>query len=166
MFGGNGGLLQGFFEGVEIVKNIRDNNFTQGGNGFVPFDSLAAGHRDTCGLDYTDTQFVISGAISGRNCFGNASSNVERRFSLVLSGNYFTNPYSSSGTNEKFGRTIYIDYNPGAPSASVISMVWWGGSAGIPSGVLDGSNNPTIVSNCTATNKCAYSQVNLELWKP
>ena len=157
------GLAQ---EGVELVKNIRDNDFAVGGNGFTGFGNLSS-NRDVCGLDYTDTQFVTTGNISLRNCFGNGGGgNVERRFSLVPSGGYFTNPYSDSGTVTKFARTIYIDYDSAGPSASVTSMVWWGGNDTLPSGVLDGDNNPSVVSACTAANKCVYSKMQLENWKP
>ena len=165
------GLAQ---EGVEIVKNIRDKSLAIPGNfGFENFGPLTEDAHDDnqCGLDYTDTLFDNSGG--DRNCFA-ASSNSEQKFSLNIGANGFL----SSVTTTKWARVVYVFYNDNSTatsysddSADVVSIVWWGSSATPPASVPAGQDKTFAIisaglSGCTAANKCGYTTMHIDAWKP
>lgn len=169
------GLAQ---EGVEIVKNIRDNSLAIPGNaGFENFGPLTSGGHDDnqCGLDYTDRVFDNSGG--GRNCFS-SGNNPENKFSLSLGGNGF----QVVATTQKWARVVYIFYNDNDnitttptyffdDSADVVSIVWWGGSSSPPSSVPSGNDKTKVIidsglSGCNASTKCVYAQMHIDAWKP
>ncbi len=145
------GLAQ---EGVEIVKNIRDNELAIPGNvdGFSVANGLI-GHNH-CHADYTSTAL---------SCFPNANS-PETKFSLVLSGG----KYAIAGTAQKFSRYINIDYHAGGSYADVISVVYWKPewSTDITGADRIFSGGTVHTENCHAGNKCVYAQMRLETWKP
>ncbi len=168
------GLAQ---EGLEIVKNIRDNNLVIPGNlGFAGiFDGL---DDDLCGLDYTDTLFDNSPP--GRNCFS-GSGNQTDKFPLTLGGSGFVN---TTGTT-KWMRAVHIVYNSGVASdltddsADVTSIVWWNWNGSWPDDLLDNdppSGRPTSLADCRITAPtrtpvkpalgCVYATMHLDAWKP
>ena len=170
------GLAQ---EGVEIVKNIRDNSLAIPGNvGFENFGPLTAHPQhdhNQCGLDYTDTIFDNSGG--GQNCF-NTGNSPENKFSLSLGANGF----QAVATTQKWARVVYVFYNDNDnvtttptyffdDSADVVSIVWWGGSSSPPSSVPAGNDKTKAIidsglSGCTASTKCVYATMHLDAWKP
>ncbi len=181
------GLAQ---EGLEIVKNIRDNSLAIPGNfGFekfydfvdhngLPFDP----YRNLCGLDYMDVQLAQTASFdnsnngASRNCFDSNSNNPARKYSLLpQSGGpdvgFMRDSYNADPPPAKWARAVYIDYqnnntetNYSDDSADVTSIVWWSGSASWPD--VFSSGNPTNLSNCTAATKCVYAKMHLDAWKP
>lgn len=125
-------------EGVELVRNVRDNNFIGGGTGFASFNG-------------TNRHCYIAVDSPTLNCFGSQSGTS--RYNLVYQGGQ----YVSTTTANKFRRYIYVDYSSSSAQATVKSFVVWGGVALPPS---TGST-----TNCTIQNKCVYTEVLLTNWK-
>ncbi|MBI2439216.1 MAG: hypothetical protein HYV45_01285 [Candidatus Moranbacteria bacterium] len=127
-------------EGVELVRNVRDNNFASGGNGFGV--GFSTNHH--CRVDYSPTAF---------SCGNQDPTNNSSRYTLqYVSGFYRHN--NTSG--EKFSRYIYVDFN-GSDAATVKSFVYWGSAS--PSGIDSGTT-----TNCVTSNKCVYTEVSLTSW--
>lgn len=141
------GLAQ---EGVELVKNVRDNSFAKGdADGFIHF--VVSG--DYCRASYDSNTSVNMDCSSSS---GDRPASNLARYTLSLSGSYYKHTNSASA---KFSRYIDVDYNNGQKTADVVSFVYWGGS--VPSDIENGS-----VTNCHIINRCVYSKVRLENWKP
>lgn len=161
------GLAQ---EGLEIVKNIRDNTLVIPGNlGFEGFSPVLG--NDLCALDYTDHSFINIGSTGSKhNCFP-SSGDSQQKFSLMADGSgFFSNPYNTDATSTKWARAIYIVYTQDVAdkindSAEVTSVVWWGGSASWP---FPGGAKPTSgnLSRCTASARCVFATMHLNTWKP
>lgn len=150
------GLAQ---EGVELVRNVRDNNFATGlsdasftANVRYPFQYFPSGSGNSnCRIDKQYNYHAPSNNIS---CIGASSSPL---FNLNFSNGYYVH---SSGTATKFSRKIVINVsgvggssgNPNA-RATVTSYVWWG------------STVPTSTASCTIANECAFSESTLTNWK-
>ncbi len=134
------GLAQ---EGVELVRNVRDNNFAARADGAsrTAFSSgFPSGDDSTCRIDRTMTSV---------DC--NPSS-----YNLCLSGDF----YAHGSCTPKYSRRIFLDQTGDSTNGfafTAVSVVWWGGS--IPSGVSASSQ-----TNCTMKNKCAYALVKLSDW--
>ncbi len=126
-------------EGVELVRNVRDNDLVAGNNGFTGF-SPSNRH---CYIGYADTAV---------NCFSSqASTNM---YNLRYDGSR----YVPSASTDRFRRYIYIDYNSGNQEALVRSFVVWDGRALPPA---SGST-----TDCSIQNKCVYAEVTLTKWNP
>lgn len=137
-------------EGVELVRNVRDNDFAEGGNGFNPFSN----GRRHCRRDYVE---AVGSAL---NCQGGQGS-ASRYYLEYRSG--FGGPagyYQHSNTRGRFSRYIYVDYNQsgGEHTALVRSFVYWGGAPVPPS---DGST-----ASCISVNRCVFAELVLTNWKP
>lgn len=165
------GLAQ---EGLEIVKNIRDNSLVIPGNsGFENFGPLTVNGDDDnqCGLDYTDT--VFDNIAPNRNCF-DRRNDPETKFSLTFGGSGFV----KSATTTKWARVVYVFYNDNAASATffddsadVVSIVWWSRSSTPPLSVPEGVDITKAIidanlSTCTAQSKCVYATMHIDAWKP
>lgn len=128
-------------EGIELVRNVRDNDFAAGNNGFSLFD----GDRH-CRIDYDDPvdSFDCDGSFGGGN-----------RYALE-----FTNgAYAHTDTAARFSRYVYTDYDDsvsGEENALVRSFVYWGNYTPPPSGDPGG---------CSAQNKCVFTEIVLTNWK-
>lgn len=126
-------------EGIELVRNVRDNDFADGSNGF---SSPAFSSGEHCRIDY--------------------SSNLDCQLSLGTSSRYalgYTNGfYKHDGGTGRFSRYIYINSSGLGDDAraTVRSFVYWKGFTPPLSG------NPV---NCTGTNKCVYTETFLTSWK-
>ncbi|MFZ2300029.1 MAG: hypothetical protein WAW00_02765 [Candidatus Moraniibacteriota bacterium] len=131
------GLAQ---EGVELVRNIRDNDFAAGGSGFADFSS--AKH---CRIDYND-------AANSPDCAGSPGS--ASQYALGYNNGFYE--HSGSG---RFSRYMYIDYDdtPDKENALVRSFVYWGGLFTLPS---NGS-----AAQCTVATKCVFTEIKLTSWK-
>lgn len=134
-------------EGVELVRNVRDNNFAQ--NDTDPLTS-----------DPTGYPFQTFPSGSSSDCrFDNNLSSIEcgsgTDFSLKLSP---TTGYNhTSGMNTKFSRKVVITDISGGKT--VTSIVMWGSTS--PSW----PSVSAISNGCTAGTKCAFSQITLTGWK-
>ena len=155
------GLAQ---EGIELVYHVRDTNYLVPDRAFPTggaseFPGRVA--RDFCRLTKAETSFVLSG--NGRNCFANSSS-PEQRFSLGLVNGY----YIGQNTPTQFARVLAIDLDNNADprSATVSSIVWWGGSNQRPANVFQGGNADQVhLEHCTIANRCVFAQATLTDWK-
>lgn len=131
-------------EGIELVRNVRDNDFTvTGHNGFTPFSSS----NRHCRQDYNDS----SASLNCRDS-SDAPSNNPGWYYLEYTGGL----YEHTSTPSRFSRYIYIDYNQGQESALVRSFVYWGATVPPVSGAS---------SSCTVVNKCVFTEVKLTSWK-
>lgn len=159
-------------EGLEYAYNVRDANLADSTvsppgsanafptSGTHKFPGTAA--RDFCGPDAATPRFILSGA--GRNCFANAG-NSEHRYSLVPVGNFYV--FQDGITH--FARVVSIELdNVTTPTqAEVTSIVWWGRSDVLPTGVFPGVSADSVdVSQCTRANQCVYVRAVLTNWKP
>ncbi|EKE16521.1 MAG: hypothetical protein ACD_11C00004G0019 [uncultured bacterium] len=140
-------------EGVELVRNVRDNNWADGDpttESFECNDNFPNTDNTQCRID------INSIDVNGINdCDNDPSANF---YDLNIDSN--NGFYShSNGEETKFQRKIEVDYTPGACPASsyvtITSMVVWG------------NNSPDDIANvtdCNMENKCAYAQSILTKW--
>lgn len=125
-------------EGVELVRNVRDNNFVGGGTGFSSFSS-------------SNKHCYIAVDSPTLNCFSTQSGTS--RYNLIYQGGQYV---STTGAS-KFRRYVYVDYSSSSQEATVKSFVVWDGTALPPS---TGST-----AGCSIQNKCVYTEVFLTNWK-
>jgi hypothetical protein len=121
-------------EGVELVRNIRDNNW-QASPFVSSFNNISG---QSFGYDYRIDM--------------NNPINYNADYRLYINGDFYTHTYSVNTT--KFKRGIIIIGN--LTTRKVASVVTW-----------DNSNPPdaaNYLTNCTAVNKCAYTEVTLTEW--
>lgn len=132
-------------EGIELVRNLRDNNWANGEPAFdsAEFPGGGTGYR----IDYR------SGSVR--------STNPIRVLNVNANGYY----WHSAGSATKFQRKIEIDYfnanngptsRSGAFSAKIKSVVSWG-EAGLPA-------TTATDANCNSATKCAYTETILSKW--
>ena len=156
------GLAQ---EGIELVYHVRDTNYlvpepafpTSGVREFPGVSNT----RDFCRLTKDETSFVLNGG--NKNCFRN-SNDPAQRFSLDLVGGYYTHQPAVT----QFARVLTVDLDdPGDPkSATISSIVWWGGSDQRPANVFQGINADQVhLEHCTIANRCVSAQAILTDWK-
>lgn len=142
-------------EGVELVRNVRDNNFFSG-NGFQAGGFSSDRH---CRISYSEASIT---------CYAN-TVDPERKFSLLVSGMYYV--HMDMDTAQKFSRYININYRssgPGSPYADVVSVVYWnslwtGNITTLNGAFVNGVN--VDLASCTPGNKCVYSRAKIEGWK-
>jgi Tfp pilus assembly protein PilV len=138
-------------EGIELVRNLRDNKSAKG---LSAFDSTSA------------PQFPVTDNLAMRI---DKSGNLENSASYVLSLDN-TKFYVHTGgvTSTKFQRRISVDYNgtncDGTSSdsdclATITSTVIWKKT------MTDFPVDNTLASKCTASAGCTYAQVKLTRWQ-
>lgn len=141
------GLAQ---EGVELVRNVRDNDFAADNDGFTHFSGSNDRH---CRIDYT--------ADTGSNLDCNASAGSLSRYTLEYTNGFYKHGSGSS----RFARYIYIDYDNNSPKTALVrSFVYWGGGGSGMFRVSDAGNNGDT-TKCTAVKKCVFTEINLTSWK-
>lgn len=127
-------------EGVELARNIRDNNWASENDSFDGLDEV-----DNCSLDYDNSSVC-----------GNESN-----LDLYYNGNFYT--YSPSDADEtRFKRRIIIEdpdsgAAPGDRIRDVLSIVTWSGSDPEPPSTFN-------KDDCTTSNKCVFSEAILTEW--
>lgn len=126
-------------EGVELVRNVRDNDFAIGGTGFASFSNS----NKHCRIDYNDS-------VTSLDC--HSSQGGVSRYTLQHSGGFYR--HNNTG-QEKFLRYIFVDYN-GTTQAVVRSFVYWGAYTPPSTGSS---------TNCNSANKCVFTEVDLMNWK-
>ncbi len=127
-------------EGVELIRNARDNDFASGGGGFAAFSNP----NKHCRIDYNDS-------IASLDC--NAAQGGVNRYYLQYAGGLYGH---FGGGQERFSRYIYVDYN-GSDQALVRSFVFWSSASLPPS---SGSS-----AGCSIANKCVFTEARLANWK-
>jgi prepilin-type N-terminal cleavage/methylation domain-containing protein len=170
------GLAQ---EGLEIVKNIRDNSLAIPGSA-DGFGVFPAGGKTFCFLGYNSSPLSLRDSGGSQNCFNKVDSSPEGEFSLDQSGG----SYVTATTTKKFARVLYADLSGSAPNqiVDVTSIVWWGEGSGVsPAGLFsDAAHTAPVLSNCKITppvaaippntpaqpaRGCVYATMRLEAWK-
>lgn len=135
-------------EGVELVRNVRDNDLATGGSGFPAssFDSA----KKNCSIAYND---------SSVNC----STSLSASYTLQYTTDGFYK--QSGGAASKFSRYIYMRYTGGtSPNVLARSFVYWGGGASGTFVATDpGSTGDT--TECTIAKKCVFTEIILTAWK-
>ncbi|HRZ95575.1 MAG TPA: hypothetical protein P5262_03360 [Candidatus Moranbacteria bacterium] len=135
-------------EGVELVRNIRDNNWVDNDPSTGSFNYFPADDNNRCIADKDTSGVNISCGVN----------NGQMRLRLD-NDNYYMN---SGSTNTKFFRRIKFNYcNVGcsgiardaAKSVVVTSLVSWNGEV-----------SGTSVDDCNTSTKCAYTQIILNKW--
>lgn len=126
-------------EGVELVRNVRDNHFATGGNGFGSFST-------------TNRHCYIAVDNTNLNCYASQSGTL--RYNLTYSGGQYVSTTSAS----KYRRYIHIQYTSGSNAQAIVrSFVVW------EEAPLPPSTGST--ANCTIRNKCVYTETILKNWK-
>lgn len=101
-------------EGIELVRNVRDNNFAADKKAFAA--DFANDDKDNCRIDKDSTDVA--------DC-----NNGQNRKKLFLENGYYVHS-DGAGDETKFQRKILIVYDTGrandATSATISSMVSWG----------------------------------------
>lgn len=143
-------------EGVELVRNVRDQNFASERDGTPAGEGFA-------GFSTTDKHCTMDSGATSFNCHPSQGSPSLYRYYLATP----TNPelgerYTHVASISRFARYIYIDYNDTNKNARVISYAFWdweNGSA-MPSYVSGNGNT----ASCTLQNKCIFSETFLTKW--
>lgn len=151
-------------EGVELVRNIRDNEIARkvtdietNGSSSIDVLGFLPNSDHSCIVDYLfvdnngDGDIIDDG--EALDCGGAPDS------ALGFNAGLF---YAHNGANSGFYRRIKIDKVAGT-SARVLSLVTWQNPSDIPQ-FLNGSLNNAI-SSCTIENKCVYTELLLTTWR-
>jgi len=121
-------------EGVELIRNVRDNNWANDRDSFDYFPTSPGGN---CIID----KDYLSGDI---DCTSHLTG-------LYYYGDFYVHN-NSAGEATKFQREIELSYNATDDEFTVTSIVIWG------------NNFPTLLGDCNIGNKCAYTQSILTKW--
>ncbi|MFA7209734.1 MAG: hypothetical protein WC120_05680 [Parcubacteria group bacterium] len=121
-------------EGVELARNIRDNNWE---NSVETFNSITAGTNCRIDKTYSYPNPIV--------CNG--------QYRLYLDGNGFYT-HNSAGTPTRFYRKLVI--GNGTENRPVASMVTWDSRGA--------SAFPADKADCDTVHKCAYAEVVLGKW--
>lgn len=131
-------------EGVELIRNLRDNNLAMGNPAFQGFSN----NEKHCRRSYNDLLTAPLDCQSSQGPMG--------RYVLdYASGAYFH--ASPSSAPSRFSRYLYIDYSSSSDRAQVRSFVLWGNGSLPPP---DGNT-----SNCTIAQQCVFTEVTLTNWQ-
>lgn len=141
-------------EGVELVRNIRDNNLAVGDPAFKDFPSSV--DKTSCTFDYKNT------ATPNTKCT-NSVGQLNKYYLVYDANGFYVHPSGAGSiTKERYSRYLYIKYDDNATddqkNATVRSFVYWGTSSFSP--VDTGST-----SGCTLASKCVFTEINLTSWK-
>lgn len=133
-------------EGVDLIRNIRDNNWAKNKDSFYHLRAYSAGGSNDyeCRVDYQydyDTSGDVDCSVSS--------------YDLYLAANGYYRHDSAGGDPTLFKRKIILRVSQNAVTAT--SMVVWGGS-------FPGGNYSQQINRCTTSNKCAYTQEVLGRW--
>ncbi len=153
-------------EGVELIKNVKDNNIRLAAQ-LEPLSWLPASGSNwsDCRIDYNDSVVTNPGS-------GNRITCGQSSFDLTSS------PLQHLGADGRFKRRLFIDYNLGNKTVTTISMVYWGPAADAPTSyataktqcdrwricIARQSGDPT--SACTNESpQCVYAETKLTPWE-
>lgn len=134
-------------EGVEIVRNVRDNNFASGGGGYVDISSATnTGSQPHCTVDLGGIVYVTGARLY--QC---------RNTTAALAGALSATSVTLNGI--VYSRYVNVNYVSATPSAEAVAFVYWGGLWS------PGNTVATMKATCNRQRKCAYSEANLLGWK-
>lgn len=131
-------------EGIELVRNLRDNNWENERGSFATA-YFPSGDKSNCKIDYNDTDMQNS------NCI------ADNDFQLYLSGGLYYQHTSIGATATKYFRKIKIDYDPDvSPTKAIVtSFVKWDGTMPVE---ID------TIAECVLTDECVYAEDILTKW--
>jgi len=130
-------------EGVELVRNVRDNDFASGGDGFASFDN-----DEHCRIDWDDNDLTCWGARGDMN-----------RYYLQYSGGLYARV---NATRERYMRFIFVDYSAGGGKHALVrSFVSWDDFLPTVANIPNNGDS----ANCTPANKCVFTETFLTSWK-
>ncbi len=135
-------------EGVELIRNIRDNNWASGAPG-GSFDRL--NQNSFCRIDYNDDPLTWSTVDNNYCSLGNTSD----PYVLSYVGNYYQWENLSANKTKFTRRIAVIDTDPGPDDAErlIYSIVSW-----------DGDYKTVSPGPCNTSNKCVYAEAKLTKW--
>jgi Tfp pilus assembly protein PilV len=132
-------------EGIEIVRNIRDNAWVDNNPDTTSFSNFpATSPGSTCLVSYDSNIFNCSGAFTTP---------------LYSQNNYYTN---TGGSVTKFRRMVLISLP--SDTSMVTSMVLWGNKTFSDITCSDYNTCITNLSKCNSANQCSYTQITLNKW--
>ena len=129
-------------EGVELVRNVRDNGFIN--NATDPFYKFS--NQKHCRIDYTvdyTADMDCTGSLQGTSYYA-----------LAYTGGF----YKHTGGAGKFSRYVYVDYDNAQETWTVKSFVYWGGLFTPP-------NSGGSTTACTVAKKCVFTEISLTNWR-
>jgi hypothetical protein len=147
-------------EGVELVRNVRDNNFAKMADNDAGieafsyfFPSGGADNNKDCIIDKNFEYGVDSFADNGSeyDCKNNGAG-LDYSLGLDNAGYYV----HGGATSTKFSRKINISIDPATDARQITTYVWWGDA-------LEPSSNNT--ADCTLAARCVFTQIILTDWK-
>lgn len=139
-------------EGVELVRNIRDDNWAKKEDGIPGYDGAFEGLGNNF-PNFSASNCLVSfpsGLAVPEIPECNSGGGGDRYLYLDGNGKYVTE--SSGNTKTRFQRKISIQYDVSKNTATVESMVIWSGGT-FPA-----------TSACNTKSKCVYSSVVLTRW--
>ena len=134
-------------EGIEVVRNIRDNNWASGKNTFdsSTFPNVS---KDNCKIDLYSTAISSCDNSSAHEILQKNSSNI-----------YL---YDGGSPNSQFRRRIKITYYDVNGNSSNASNAYY---ATINSEVTwNGKDYPSSINDCNSLHYCAFTEVTLNKW--
>lgn len=143
-------------EGVELVRNVRDNGFVSGNDVFSNFPDLDNRH---CSIDFNDSPDVLSD-----HCWSTVGDSS--RYYLQYQNNFYGH---NNGEKEHYSRYIYVeaDKTLGQENALVRSFVYWGSEDDNTSDFLLSRDvgHDGRTTECFSARKCVYTEIELTNWK-
>lgn len=144
-------------EGVEVARNIRDNNTAYRADNWATGDNCQASTAGNC----DPFRYFPNGANS--NCSVSYNSSGAAAFSCGSAQTAVTTSntgflHNGAGAATRFHRLIKINYVGPSDSAQVQSFVAWQD----PGSNLNGGG---ALAWCTPYNKCVYTELFLSRWK-
>jgi Tfp pilus assembly protein PilV len=136
-------------EGIELTRNIRDNNWAKrkfemeesGSSSISSFDNFPSGDSNNCRIDKNSIDMNNSKCSNGVN-----------HKKLSLDGNNF---YIHGGSPfTKFSRKIEVDFDDSEDTVIITSVVIWN---------RNGNDFPSI-ADCNVVNKCVFNKATLTKW--
>jgi len=135
-------------EGTELVRNMRDANWTRGKSSFYSFPTYATG----CVIDYKFSPF-------SNLCPATRSADGAQ---LRKNSDGFYELSATGTTSTRFFRRI--DLSLTVPRIIDSIVVWNGKTSDVFSDVTNPTTFALIKSKCNAANKCAYAEDILSNW--
>lgn len=157
-------------EGIELVKNIKDNN-ARAATPLEPVSWLP----DATGSSWNDCRINYDDA---------AVSSVGTRIScgyssFVLSQSSPSSPFrhGSGGTASKFNRRLFISYDTSNKTVTCLSVVYWGTETDAPTTMANAKSKCIQARSCVSANtgtpssciqetrQCVYAETELTPWE-
>ncbi|MFA6974147.1 MAG: hypothetical protein WC238_05445 [Parcubacteria group bacterium] len=129
-------------EGLELVRNVRDNNVASGEDAFKYFPAASG---EICWIGISQGYPNLLTNLAGM-C---PSAGGEYRFGISSTSNFYGRYQPPANTLTKFSRKIVIENDAASGGKKITSAVSWNG--GVP------DDDPST-ANCNAGSKCTFAQ--------